>query len=348
VRFDALLARNVRGFWATSYSFGLKLFDQYLLRKLSQGSLNAVVLADHDKLADVWEHLPESEYYMARQVGRRYLLRGVRLPGGGAFHAKTYLFVQADRATLLLGSGNLTRDGIDGGRETFTALSSQVDADLPSMRAWASWAARIVDDLDDPLLTARWAALRDTCPWMLGATDGSYFLHNRDQSLITQLATHLPAEVSELHLSSPFFDPGARALKRLIATARPELVQLYLGAGPKVNGPSLIHALEGAPTTALKRFEPRTFVHAKLIGAIGPEGDGVLLVGSPNLSQAALTTTYGDGGAGNCETALVRHGTADQIRAVFGNSGLSLVDEPLDTLGALEFEEDHPSNPRPL
>src|SRR3954447_26205702 len=88
MKFEQLLARNVRGFWATSYSFGLKLFDQYLLRKLSQNTLNAVVLADHDKLADVWEHLAANERYLARRAGSRYLLRGIRPAEGGAFHAK--------------------------------------------------------------------------------------------------------------------------------------------------------------------------------------------------------------------------------------------------------------------
>src|SRR4051794_7865027 len=101
VKFEQLLARNVRAFWATSYSFGLKLFDQYLLRKLSQNTLNAVVLADHDKLADVWERLPANERYLARRAGSRYLLRGVQLPGGGAFHPKTYLLLRASDATLV-------------------------------------------------------------------------------------------------------------------------------------------------------------------------------------------------------------------------------------------------------
>ncbi len=347
MKFEQLLARNVRGFWATSYSFGLKLFDQYVLRKLSQNTLNAVVLADHYKVADVWEHLPANERYLARRVGSRYLLRGVQLPGGGAFHPKTYLFVRAGDATLVAGSGNLTRDGIDGGREVFTSFSTERDADLPSLRAWAQWMSRLIQAQDDELLRERWNALRDTCPWMLGSTDGTAFLTNDQRPLLEQMTHRLPDTIRELHVTAPFFDRHAQALAALIQAVDPGRVVLYAGAGMKVDGPSLASVLGKASSVQLLSYEPRTFVHAKLIGAIGDDGHGTLLTGSPNLSRAALTLTSAEE-HGNSETAVIRDGTADQVRAVFEGSGLELVERPLSSLDGLEFEEDHPTAARPL
>lgn len=347
MKFDLLLARNVRGFWATSYSFGLRLFDQYLLRKLAQHTLNAVVLADHDKVADIWEQLPADERYLARRVGSRYLLRGVQLTGGGAFHAKTYLFVRASDATLVAGSGNLTRDGIDGGREVFTSFSTERESDLPSLRTWASWMSRIVQTRDDALLRERWNALRDTCPWMPGSTEGSSFLVNDQRPLLEQLTARLPDPIRELHVTAPFFDRHAQALDDLIQAASPERVVLYAGAGMKVDGPSLAAVLRKAPSARLLSYEPRTFVHAKLIGVIGSDGRGTLLTGSPNLSTAALTLTSAEV-HGNAETAVIRDGDAEQVRAVFEGSGLGLVDQPLSTLDAVEFEDDHPTVARPL
>ena len=195
MRFEALLGRTVRGFWASTYSFDLKLFDQYVLRRLAPSPLNAVVLADRDKLATVWEGLHEGQEYLARQVGRRYLLRGVAPPGGGAFHPKTYLFARADHATLIIGSGNLTRPGIDGGREVFTPLTTQRSEDLPTMRAWAQWMGRLVHRQVDPLLLERWTALREASPWITGDSDGSRFLSNDDESLLDQLARRLPGNI---------------------------------------------------------------------------------------------------------------------------------------------------------
>lgn len=343
MRFEALLGRTTRAFWATSYAFDLKLFDQYLLRRLAQSPLNAVVLADHDKLATVWDGLREGQEYLAKQVGRRYLLRGIRIPSGGAFHPKTYLFGRADHATLLVGSGNLTRPGIDHGREIFVAFTTQREEHLPSMRSWSQWMGRLVHAQADQLLSERWTALREASAWMTGDTPGSEFVANDERSLLEQLVERLPGAVDELHVTAPFFDQHGSALHRLIDECDPKKVTVYVGEGVSVHGPSLAALLSARAGTRLRRFEPRTFVHAKLIGAT--KGDiGVLLSGSPNLSQAALTSSSGSGGFGNSEAAVIRDGSADEVRQVFEGSGLELVDEPLESLTSLVFDDAHPSD----
>lgn len=341
MRFEGLLGRNVSCFWGTTYSFGLKLFDQYLLRRLSHGPLNAVVLVDRDKLAEVWESLPDGDHYLAGQAGRRYLLRGLKPPGGGAFHPKTYLFARSDRATLVVGSGNLTPGGIDHGREVFTSFSSDHDEDLPSMRAWGAWMSRLVAQQGDERLKERWAALREQCQWMLGAPDGSScFYVNDERPMLEQVRDRLPDAVSELHLTAPFFDRDAEALGMLIEACDPERVVMYLGDPIKVHGPSLRAVLDAADQVTLKRFEPRGFVHAKAIGAIGDDSRGVLLMGSPNLSRAALTLTCAEGAAGNCETAVLREGSAEQIAEVFEGSGMQLSELSPEALLGFEFGEE--------
>lgn len=347
MRFEALLGRSVRGFWATSFSFDLKLFDQYLLRRLAHSPLNAVVLVDGDKLGSVWEHLHEGESYLTRQAGRRYLLRGIRVPGGGAFHPKSYLFIRGDQAILLVGSGNLTRSGIDDGRETFTRFTSERQTDLPSMRAWGRWMSGLVQLQADELLIERWAALRDACPWLLGSSDGSRFMTNAERPLLDQLIEHLPDVVAELHVTAPFFDRDAAALGHLLAACSARKLFLYLGAGVSVHGPSLAAVLRTANEVSLRRFEPARFVHAKLIGAIAPDASGLVLSGSPNISHAALTLSQNQAG-GNCEIAVMRAGSAEEVRDTFRGSGLSLVDESLSWLDQFEFKDDHPSATRAL
>jgi hypothetical protein len=342
-----LLGRSVHAFWGTSYSFDLRLFDQYLLRRVAQNSLNAVVLVDHDKLASLWEHLQEGETYLVKQAGRRYLLRGVLPHGGGAFHPKTYLFARADHATLLIGSGNLTRGGIDHGHEVFTAFTTEREGHMPSLRAWAHWVGQLVRMQGDELLSERWVALRQACPWMVGSLDGSELLTNEQRSLGDQLIERLPNPVSELHVSAPFFDRDAVALRHLLRACSPRRVILYVGADVSVHGPSLRAALAGAHEVQVRVFQPRVFVHAKLIGAIGADGRGILVAGSPNLSQAALIRSYVEAG-GNCEVAVVRSGTAEELRTVFESSGLDLVDASLDSVVDLEFRHDTPTLPRQL
>lgn len=347
MRFEAVLGRSVRGFWATSYSFDLRLFDQYLLRRVAQDSVNVVALVDHDKLASVWEHLDEGESYLVRQAGRRYVLRGVRLPSGGAFHPKTYLLSGRDQSTLLVGSGNLTRSGIDHGHEVFATFTTQREEHLPTMRAWTQWAGHLIQNQQDDLLTERWLALRASCPWMLGSTDGSELITNQEQTITDQLIARLPNHVRELHLTAPFFDPDALAVQRLITAWSPEVVVLYLGADVNVNGLSLKTVLRQAPEVRVRRFQPHVFVHAKLIGAIDATGRGVLLSGSTNLSQAALNRVDSQPG-GNSEVAVLRSGSGDAIRKIFTGSGLELVDLSLDALDDFAFSDDHPKLARPF
>jgi hypothetical protein len=347
MRFEDFLGRGVRGFWATSYSFDLRLFDQYLLRRLAQSPLNATVLVDHDKLASVWEHLDDGQMYLARQIGRRYLVRGLRAPNGGAFHPKTYFFASADQAALLVGSGNLTRGGIDNGYEAFTSFSTLRNEDLPTIRSWSKWIGHLVQEQGDQLLKNHWAALRETVPKMLGTSEGSLFLTNITRPLSAQLAERIPGPVTELHVTAPFFDEDALALRQLISRCSPDRLTLYVGDGLSVNGSALKAALRTARDVRVRRFEPRRFVHAKLIGVVNQDGSGILLSGSPNLSSAALALTYDQPG-GNCEVAVVRSGTGDQVRRIFEGSGLDLIDESVDWLTSFEFNDDHPKSSRPI
>lgn len=341
MRFQQLLTRSMRGIWITSYSFGLRLFDQYVLRMVSQTPLNAVVLADREKLNEVWRNLPEGDEYLAKRAGRKYLLRGVSPAGGGAFHPKTYLFARADGATLVVGSGNLSREGIDRGHEVFASFDSNQPADLPTMRRWGEWMSRLVEQENDDILLQRWRALREANPWMLGSSEGSSFLANDREAVVDQLTARLRDKVTELHVTAPFFDREAVALRELIRRCEPERLELYVGAGVNVHGPSLVATLTGVDAVRVRRYEPHSFVHAKLIGTIEADDRGLLLSGSPNLSSAALLGVCSEAGGGNCEAAVLREGTAEQVRSVFqGNPKLTLTEISGESLESLEFEED--------
>jgi len=122
---------------------------------------------------------------------------------------------------------------------------------------------------------------------------------------------------------------------------------VYLGLATSVHGPSLGGVLTAADCDVhLHRFEPPTFVHAKLVGAVSGD-QGLLLCGSPNLSRAALTLTHGDTAHGNCEVALIRPGSAEQVRGPFLNSGMELLDVPAAQLNDLQFESDDLAEGRP-
>ena len=338
---------GTRAFWGTTYALDLALFDQYLLRQLGGPPLNAVLLADHWKLSQMWDRLDPDQHYLARQANRVYLLRGVQLAGGGAFHPKTYLFARRDTATLVIGSGNLTRRGLDSGKEVFTSFDTQTDEGLSTLRAWAAWISRLVESAGDEQLTRRFATLREQCRWMTGPVGPTPFAVNDQRPILDQYVDQLPGAVDELHVSAPYFDRDALALADALRRMQPKRLHVYLGHDTSVHGPSLATVVQAADCDVhLHRFDPATFVHAKLIAAVCG-AHGLLLCGSPNLSRAALTLTHQQTSHGNCEVALIRAGTAEQVRAPFLTSGLDLIDVATTELHALAFGPDDQATGRP-
>ena len=337
-----LFSRDVHTCWATTYQFDLKLFDQFLLRRLGNAPLNAVVLCDEDGISDALVGLADVDIHVAASANRRYLLRGVRLPSGGRFHPKTYLLASARKTILLVGSGNLTRSGLDRGREAFTQFDAETDDSIAVLRAWASWMRDVVRRQDDEQLRRRFEHLTTSVPVLLGPSGDSSFVANLNEPILDALVRRAPEPVAELHACAPFFDERAQALREVIQRCSPKEIHLYLGARVNVDGGALRHVLESSALEVhVHGYDPSSFVHAKLIGLVGADGSGVLMCGSANLSHAALTRVYTEPGSwGNCEAVVMRSGTGDGVRAVFSPPGYAVVDVGLDDVEELTYDDD--------
>ena len=334
-------SRDVHSFWATTFQFDLKLFDQFLLRRLGNAPLNSVVLCDEDCLTDALSALSDVDIFVVGSANRRYLLRGVKLPGGGRFHPKTYLFASRRRTVLLVGSGNLTRTGLDRGRETFVGYDGSEENDLPIIRAWGNWVRGLVAAQGDSVLRGRFEHLAASVPELSGPGDEEAFFCNDTLSLLDQLQAIAPASVAELHVRAPFYDEQAQALEELIRRLAPtRAIHVHLGARTSVDGRALRRVLgEARCEVYLHGHEPTEFVHAKLIGLISADGTGLLLCGSANLSRAALMNVYAAPAAGgNCEVVVVRPGSGDEVAAAFFPPNSVVVELSLDDVEALDFQ----------
>ncbi len=349
-----LFRGEVASFWATTYQFDLKLFDQFLLRRLGNPPLNAVVLADEGCITEALLRLTDTDRRIAASANRRYLLRGMRPASGGSFHPKTYLFQGRSGTRLLVGSGNLTRSGLDRGRETFAAFDAEDAEGAAVVRAWAAWIGELVSERDDPPLHARYARLRAALPVPPpDASPTSAFVVNAATPLIETIVQRAPREVAELHLTAPFFDARAGAVAQLIERLAPSrLVRLCLGARTSVDAAALRDVLAAAGCeVAVSRWDPPAFVHAKLIGLVGADGDGLLVCGSANLSHAALTrTSAAPGSWGNVEAVVLRPGGAEQVRDAFRVPGAALVACALEELPDLTTapEREEPAAAPPI
>jgi hypothetical protein len=334
-------------FFATTYTLELELFDNFLFRRLGERPLNATILCDFERLTRRLSEIPPEDARLLRRANRDYLLRGVTL--GRSFHPKTYFFANEKEGVLLVGSGNLSLRGIEEGNEVFARFISTRAEELATIRAWHEWIEVLVDRIDDLSLRQRWLDLRRrTHDWLPGAGDGSHFVSNLERSFLDQFAERLPHQVDELHVTAPFYDRDAEALRRLLERVAPKQLSLYLGGGTSVDGAKLATVLDSFPgVVQLFSYDPREFVHAKLVGAI--VGDhGFLLSGSPNLSLAAFTASLVEHSYANVEAAVIAEPPADLLRSMFLPPGYSLRPEMLTAATELEYLGEPPGLGLPL
>lgn len=232
--------------WATTYNVQLSLFNEYLLRRLGDAPLNAVVLADRRRVDETLALIPPERLDTLGPVNRRWLLRGMQV-GNGRFHPKSYLSVRARSATLMVGSGNLSSDGIDAGREVFTAFRSGEPAGDAAIATWRSWMRRLVGAAGDTLLAERFADLEQRLPKPegLAAVVDSPLWHNLDEPLGPGFCAAVAVatdHVYELVATAPFFDEQGEALLSVVGALHPNVVRLYTTSTTSVAGPQLLAA----------------------------------------------------------------------------------------------------------
>jgi hypothetical protein len=335
---DELFKSDRAALWATTYNLELALFNEYLLRRLGDPPLNIVVLADRRCLDRLLAAIPGDRLDLVGPVNRRWLLRAVQL-GTGRFHPKSYLIVTARTAKLLVGSGNLTNSGLDGGREVFTSFTSGSPVGDAAIRSWRQWMRRLVAQIGDVRLAERFADLEERIPSppRLTVVAESPLWHNLDAPLADQFCNAITARataIDELMVTAPFYDETGEALAQLAARLAPRTIRLHTATSTSVDGCQLARRLTtlGAQVEILA-YRPDRFTHAKLIGVTaGPHG--WLLSGSANLSHAALTLTAA---AGNVELAVFCALSAEQLRASFLPLDTTAEPQPLESLTSFTY-----------
>ena len=329
------IADELRGswstFWATTFTFEVGTFEDFVLPRLGGGSVAATVIADQNRLAREWARVSEERH--AVRANRDYLVRGIDI--GGSFHAKTLLLAARERVRLLVGSGNLTLKGLGEG-EVFTRFEGGTPEGNAALAAWRSWMQSVVDRSEDLQLQSRWLRVADGLPDVGAVWPGSPFISNQRRSILEVLVGRLPSgPVDELHLAAPFWDEDCSAFTTLLQRIAPKRVVLYLHNETSVSGKNLRRALEKSPGEVMIRGWSE-YVHAKLIGVVAG-AEGVLLSGSPNLSNAALTLPAERHGA-NVEAATIARGTEEEVRMFFQPPDVAEVELGLDELERFQLE----------
>lgn len=238
-----------------------------------------------------------------RRGGRSYL------PGlascAGAFHPKVALLAGRERATVAIGSGNLTLAGWQANAELWTVLRADSEACPALFADLARWLRELPGFVR--LSHGVPEALGRAADLLEGLLGGAQERSDTDVRLVVTsdgpIIDQLPfGHVDELGVCAPFFDPGSVAVRALVERLRPErLIVSYQPGLTQFDGPSLAD-LAAEFNAEIRQDGETRYRHGKLVEWVA-DGQRFALTGSPNLSVAALLRGLNDGG--NCEVGLI-------------------------------------------
>lgn len=121
-------ATGYSAFLATTYNLDLPWFEALLLRQLNNNGVKLfAIFADEEQLSQALGTQADNLY----RAGRTYMLQGVR--SGQSFHPKIILLAGENRARLYVGSGNLSKGGLQYNLEIFESWDYESkDGQIPA------------------------------------------------------------------------------------------------------------------------------------------------------------------------------------------------------------------------
>ena len=298
----------------TTFNATLPFYEEVLLRKLvSAGCRHNVILMDRRQCAVAWG----SQATRPRLAGHAYTL----LPIGvnGAFHPKICLLLGPKKASILVGSHNLTLSGLGFNREITNWVEVGGVKDIEGaailrsvwqmLREWINLehgkvpapileSALAIDRFIAPLVATAGPMTR---PAVLGQWAGA-------PSLIDQVAAHITAPVRRIAVLGAFFDNELLLIREL--KARWPEAQVVVGVDPKtVQHPGACDAKVARHVDASSLWGKEAgYLHAKVFYfESGHAVADVFVSGSANPSRPAW---MGRAGSGNVEAVLLQVGIA--------------------------------------
>lgn len=279
----------------TGYTLDLAFFEKRCVPMARGLGARVTVLADaHEAIHDPADVRLAGTAYQHANVSCR-----------GAFHPKLTVLVGEDDVWVAIGSGNPTTSGWGHNDELWLVLRSSRHSGpvaLTELSEWLralhlfvampTWIASTVTEVADMIAPE----VADD------SVSALRILGNLERPFIDQLPSK---PVNSLALSAPFFDPASAAVRELVTRFNPE--DLIVGFQPTLSsysGSSLAEAVKHVGHTEFRDL-PETngrLSHGKLVEWT-VDGESTAMVGSPNLSYAALLAATAS--RGNCELAAV-------------------------------------------
>lgn len=302
VRFDLqsplTLLRNwdrgaLREVLITGYTLDLVFFERHCVPLARSLGARVTILSDaHQSVHDAADVRYAGRTYQHGHVGCR-----------GAFHPKLAVLVGDDDVWIAIGSGNPTTSGWGHNDELWLVIRASRGSGPAALRELAEWLHELPASVSIP----SWIA--ETVHDIADAVDPSdidgslpdlRIAGNLDRPLVERIPR---APVHSLRVSAPFLDRASAAVAELVARTTPQ--QLVVALQERVawyDGASLVESTKGIPDVEFRFLDDARTSHGKLVEWEDESGT-TAMVGSANLTRAALLTSTREGG--NCELVAI-------------------------------------------
>lgn len=301
----------------TTYSLSLAFFEAVVLPLLRERLEGCVLLTDRLGLMRAMQ-----EAGALRDAARSYALAAV--PHPHAFHPKVWVLIGEERATLLVGSGNLTQSGMVDNFEAFEAVELIGPDAVPGVAAevlefvcrieerWQLAQRETVPALR--ILAAIRRRLETVAPPAPAIAERHVFFMSSFGGTFPDQWLARTGAVEEVHVAAPYFAGTTRGLELLRNHLTPKRLIVYPA---RHSGGAIDLSWEQAtamPGTELRELrwivDSECFAHLKLYGLKAADGSRWIFTGSVNGTGAALVGE-------NVEAGLLRRVDGKTWRALW-------------------------------
>lgn len=309
----------------TTFNAHLPFYEEVVLRRLvSAGCRHNVVLMDRNQCSVSWG----SEATRPRLAGHAYTLLPVEAPG--AFHPKVCILVGPKKASVLVGSHNLTLSGFGYNREitNWIEVSGAKDSEGAALLADAwhhvrAWIELARGRAPDAMLSASLALGNFINPLIakVSAPSDVVMLAQAPNGppLLEQLEPWVEEGVKRIGVLGAFFDRELALVKAL--KARWPSAEIAVGIDPDsvhLEAKQNVAGVRFVDARTLWKSNPNAYLHAKVIFLDTGKKDNVLVSGSANPSRPAW---LGTPASCNVEAVLVRKG--DEAKKAVSGIGMT-------------------------
>jgi HKD family nuclease len=295
----------------STFTFDPSFFEQHCLEKFKSLHTNGNITVLVDRR--IYESLLlDDRSEKPKKANIRYLLQPVS--AAGAFHSKIHLLVRRNKGRLVIGSANLTRNGITSNAEMVTSFEYEEDKDQtfkPLFVAAFKYFLEIAQRFPTEALNSNLGHLAGEAPWIVGEDTSSNsalsFLHNLDEPIWRQICREVSEPVDTVYVLSRYFDAKPSFLDEIDKTLSPKKIKIFSQNGITNMTPEwLSHSMVKAKRAQifLCRFSDADHaqpLHAKAL-VLERRGRCLLVFGSANFTSAGLLRTISNG---NAETVLM-------------------------------------------